>query len=466
MQDGRSSKKYLVRLSAHGAVEQRFLLSENQQTVLGREPQCQIRVDPFLYGSVSRQHAKIEPVSDSDSRLFWQVHNLSSTNGTYLNGQRLQGCEVLRRGDRITLGKNGPEFFFDCQSIDQESLPEAISNARSSSSASNLASNNSLRTPLYSQNDITRSQLFPIFSHKQELSQKAYLAPVAITIVFVILMFSSLGKGHFNFLLAAFIAGAIYYFIYQLCGKDKPWWVLLGSAMMTAVMFFTPMWFVLEFIFRDILPGGGVFNTDQNFISALVAHFFGAGLLEELFKALPVLAAFYIGKRLDSPRREQIGVWEPLDGILLGTASAVGFTLLETLGQYVPTVVNKVGLESGIGTGELLGLQLLIPRILGAIAGHIAWSGYLGFFIGLWLLRPSKRWKLLGVGYLTASFLHALWNASPSLGLFGSFVALAVGVTSYAFLVAAILKARKLSPTRSRNFATSFNNNYQSYEKQ
>jgi RsiW-degrading membrane proteinase PrsW (M82 family) len=65
--------------------------------------------------------------------------------------------------------------------------------------------------------------------------------------------------------------------------------------------------------------------------------FFGAGLMEELLKALPVLGLYFLGRLLYSPWRERIGVWEPLDGILLGTASAVGFTLLETLGQYVPT---------------------------------------------------------------------------------------------------------------------------------
>jgi len=63
--------------------------------------------------------------------------------------------------------------------------------------------------------------------------------------------------------------------------------------------------------------------------------FFGAGLMEELLKALPVLLAYVVGSRLSFPWRERIGVWEPLDGILLGAASAVGFTLLETLGQYV-----------------------------------------------------------------------------------------------------------------------------------
>jgi RsiW-degrading membrane proteinase PrsW (M82 family) len=61
-------------------------------------------------------------------------------------------------------------------------------------------------------------------------------------------------------------------------------------------------------------------------------------------------------------------------------------------------------------------LQLLIPGILGSAAGHMAQSGYSGYFIGLSALKPRKRWLILGVGYFSASALHALWNASGALG--------------------------------------------------
>jgi RsiW-degrading membrane proteinase PrsW (M82 family) len=72
-------------------------------------------------------------------------------------------------------------------------------------------------------------------------------------------------------------------------------------------------------------------------------------------------------------------------------------------------------------------LQLLIPRILGFAAGHMAHSGYLGYFIGLSALKPRKRWPILGVGYFSASALHALSNASgveerTFRGVGGSFV--------------------------------------------
>lgn len=455
MTSNSAHKGFLRQLSSEGAVEQRYLLSTTQEMVVGREPQCQIAVDPFLYGSVSRQHAKIKPISSS-SDLNWQVCDLGSANGTYVNNQRLQGCQILRAGDRITLGEDGPEFIFEYQLVNKTTPPLTSSGNSSSAKPRTPVSNTvhgSLANP---QNNVTASQLFPIFSTGKDFSQKTYLLPASITVGFVILLFTALGNTVlFNFLLAAYISGAAYYFIYKLCGKHKPWWVLLSSALMTAILIPSPVFGLLAIIFRRVLPGGYIFEPNLNFLSALITHFFGAGLLEELFKALPVLAALYIGRQVQPPWREKIGVWEPLDGILLGSASAVGFTLYETLEQYVPNQVQNVALQAGIGAGELIGLQLLIPRILGSVAGHMAYSGYLGYFIGLSILKPSKRWSILGIGYLSAAGLHAFWNATASDNLF---IAIVIGILSYAFLAAAILKARKLSPARKQNFATRFFN--------
>ena len=215
---------------------------------------------------------------------------------------------------------------------------------------------------------------------------------------------------------------------------------------MTIILLVSPVWRLFDYIFRDILPGD-VWNVpnDASFLSHLIANFFGAGMAEELLKAIPIFAALFLGKILNDKWRSKIGVEEPLDGILIGTASAVGFTLLETLFQYVPEIVEQVG--------ESAGLQLLIPRILGAVAGHMAYSGYFGYFIGLSVLKPRQAWLILPIGYLSSSLLHGLWNATVSIP-FGLIVSAIVGIISYAFLAAAILKARALSPTRSQNFAT------------
>lgn len=430
-------------------------LSMAESVRIGRDARCQLVLDTRLYAGVSRWHAEVRPTANwqPGEVQTWWICDLNSANGTYVNGQRLHGCKVLLSGDRITLGQDGPEFVFECQPIGTTSLakppkPPAVTNI----AASNIATappGNSTPDP------VTLSQLFPILSTGQDLHRKAYLLPAMITIAVVVSLFASVGNPLvFNLLLASYLAIAAYYCVYQLCGKRKPWWVILGVALLTLLFLQSPLLLLFTFIFREVLPGT-VTQTNQveNFPLLLVQMFFGAGLMEELFKALPVLVVYLLGSCLKSPWREKVGVWEPLDGILLGTASAVSFTLLETLGQYVPEISQTMSMQAGTQAGELAGLQLLIPRILGLVAGHMAYSGYLGYFIGLSVLKPGKRWTVLGVGYFNAAGLHALWNISGSLSVL---LLAAVGVVSYAFLGAAILKARALSPTRSQNFATRF----------
>jgi RsiW-degrading membrane proteinase PrsW (M82 family) len=419
----------------------RYSLLPGKEMVIGRDPICQIVLDAMIYRMVSRRHAVIRPLSLSpDSRHSWVICDLNSANGTFLNGKHLQGCQELHLGDHISLGADGPQFIFEYEVIAQKTVIN-VSKATVLSSVNNHYSSSK-------QDYVSFTQLFPIISTGKDLTRKAYLIPGILTVVFVVLMFASVGYPQANqVIVGSYIAFAAYYFVYQLCGKSKPWWVLMAAALSTMLILLSPILDLFIKVFRDILPGT-LDTTSQDgitFTELLVRMFFGAGLMEELLKILPVLGAYWIGNSLPSPWKERIGVWEPLDGILLGTASAVGFTLLETLGQYVPLISQN--------SGQSMGLQLLIPRILGSVAGHMAYSGYLGYFVGLAVLKPSKGKQILSVGYLSASALHALWNATGSIN---AFFLVVVGVLSYAFLMAAILKARVLSPTRSQNFATRF----------
>lgn len=410
---------------------------------IGREPKlCQLALDSVRYGEVSRQHVKFLTVPASNGDLLWQVCDLNSANGTYVNNQPLAGCRTLQGGDRISLGRNGPQFVFEygpAQIPDRP--PVALGMSRPSVPVGADA--------------LSLSQLLPIMSTGRDLRTKAYLIPGAITVLFVVLLFIANGNPElFKTVLAVYLAGGAYYFIYQLCGKHKAWWLLLGSALLTIVLLLSPVLPLFILVFRGILPGSVPEDIGSLSIMELfVRMFFGAGLMEELLKAIPIFLLMGIGNQLRSPQREQIGIWEPLDGILIGTASAVGFTLFETLGQYVPDIVNSVTLQAGKDFGELVGLHLLIPRIIGSVAGHMAYSGYFGYFIGLSILKPRSRWTILAIGYLSSSLLHALWNST---GVINLLLLAVIGVVSYAFLTAAILKARELSPTRSQNFATRF----------
>ncbi len=426
-----STRAFLKRISSTSANSAQYVLSPTQTIVIGRELTCQIVLDSVNYQGVSRRHLEVRPVSSGT----WEISDLGSANGTYINGQKLQGNRILQHGDRIHLGRNSTYFQFECQQVNPTPNIRPI--------------------PIQPDDSLHLSQMLPIVSNQKALFQKAFLIPGILTVLLVVGLFASLGNPFlFNALLAISLAIGAYYFIYQLSGKPKPWWLLVGSAIMTIFVLISPLFIVFLFIFRQILPGSILESPDAGFITIFIHMFFGAGLMEELIKALPIFAALWFGRMLRSPWKERLGVWEPLDGILIGAASAMGFTLLETMFQYVPGIVQQVSEQSGAGAGELIGIQLLIPRILGSIAGHMAYSGYFGYFIGLSTLKPSKRWSILGIGYLTSSLLHALWNSSESLSIF---VTAIVGILSYAFLMAAILKARQLSPTRSQNFRTRLN---------
>jgi putative ABC transport system ATP-binding protein len=104
----------LRQLSPSTALGSSHLLSPLQETVIGRDPRCQIVLDSH-FGQVSRRHASIR-IRQDDPVATWELCDLNSSNGTYLNGRALAGCQQLQGGDRIQLGHQGPEFCFELQS--------------------------------------------------------------------------------------------------------------------------------------------------------------------------------------------------------------------------------------------------------------------------------------------------------------------------------------------------------------
>jgi hypothetical protein len=66
------------------------------QITIGRAANCQITVDDTF---VSQMHARVYPY---DGQTV--VEDLGSTNGTYLNRNRLSGAMVMQPGDRVQVG--------------------------------------------------------------------------------------------------------------------------------------------------------------------------------------------------------------------------------------------------------------------------------------------------------------------------------------------------------------------------
>jgi serine protease Do len=81
------------------------------ELTIGRDVSSHIRFDPDRDDLVSRQHSKI--TRDPLDPLGFQLVDLQSRNGTFLNRQRVYGAVHLNHNDVIQLGPGGPEFRFE-----------------------------------------------------------------------------------------------------------------------------------------------------------------------------------------------------------------------------------------------------------------------------------------------------------------------------------------------------------------
>jgi diguanylate cyclase (GGDEF)-like protein len=90
---------FLIMISAKSAAGiGRMHKLDKSEVVLGRSSECQFQVDD---DGISRRHAKVCLSPDGQ----FQVIDLGSTNGTYLNGARVDAA-VLKDGDKIQIGSN------------------------------------------------------------------------------------------------------------------------------------------------------------------------------------------------------------------------------------------------------------------------------------------------------------------------------------------------------------------------
>lgn len=103
---GRPSRLPVLVVLRGAQVGRRYLLNENG-LVLGRRPD---RADLVVPGDpqISSVHCRVERGPQPDS---WQVVDLSSTNGTLIDGNRVTTM-TLRDGDRLHLGTTVLKFCF------------------------------------------------------------------------------------------------------------------------------------------------------------------------------------------------------------------------------------------------------------------------------------------------------------------------------------------------------------------
>jgi pSer/pThr/pTyr-binding forkhead associated (FHA) protein len=69
------------------------------ELTIGRAPGCAVALPSDTF--VSQVHARVFRRGDD----YW-VEDLGSTNGTSVNGRKLDGAVPLRRGDRVQVGRS------------------------------------------------------------------------------------------------------------------------------------------------------------------------------------------------------------------------------------------------------------------------------------------------------------------------------------------------------------------------
>jgi serine protease Do len=88
-------------------------LKDLHEVSIGRDLSSTVAYDQKRDDIVSRRHAVIR-VEGGDNPKF-KLTDLGSSNGTFLNGERVSGEIELAPDDVIELGKGGPKFSFDVQ---------------------------------------------------------------------------------------------------------------------------------------------------------------------------------------------------------------------------------------------------------------------------------------------------------------------------------------------------------------
>jgi serine protease Do len=81
------------------------------QLSFGRGVANDLRFDPELDSTVSREHGKI--VKEEGAIPVFKVVDNNSRNGIFVNKTRIVGSAILQPGDEIQLGQGGPVFQFD-----------------------------------------------------------------------------------------------------------------------------------------------------------------------------------------------------------------------------------------------------------------------------------------------------------------------------------------------------------------
>jgi pSer/pThr/pTyr-binding forkhead associated (FHA) protein len=85
-----------IRISFKENPEQEAFVIKQTDVLLGRDPNCKVHIPDE---TISAQHARLYLIDQN-----WWIHDLNSTNGTFLNDERIDQPCILADNDMLQVG--------------------------------------------------------------------------------------------------------------------------------------------------------------------------------------------------------------------------------------------------------------------------------------------------------------------------------------------------------------------------
>ncbi|KOX97526.1 MULTISPECIES: PrsW family intramembrane metalloprotease [Halorubrum] len=160
------------------------------------------------------------------------------------------------------------------------------------------------------------------------------------------------------------------------------------------------------------------------FLGLVVFFFVVVGPIEETVKLLAVRLYAYTDDRFDAV----------IDGAVYGALAGLGFVVIENF-VYIAQNVDMGELSVGIATlGAGDGIAAL--RAL-AGPGHVVYSAFAGYYLGLAKFNPENRGPIIVKGLVLAAAIHALYNTlvGPVTGVASGLLGLPQVVALFGFVL-------------------------------
>jgi len=369
---------------------------------VGRSENCTVRFDPSTERIASKQHAFIEARPDG----YYLTDN-SSTNGTLLNGERIERNK-LRSGDTIQFGRKGATAKVEIQTATSPDAAgfrgDQIQQFESTAKSAEPSLQNSMANVGLGNVDVV--------DEPSRTGRYVGIGVTVFTVVFLALIVVSIVFASVGIVPAiiasvvAFIPAIIY--LLPLIWLDRydpePLWLLslaFAWGALVAVL--------ASFVINTVIGTGiavAVGGAEGAYVGTVIGAVVSAPIFEESSKGIGLLLLLVFFRRFFD---------DILDGIVFAGVIALGFATVENVMYY----------GTALGSSGPAGLVVLffMRGVLSPFA-HVTFTAMTGIGCGLARESHKKAVRIIApiIGYCVAVFLHAFWNGMAVIGGLESFV--------------------------------------------